>query len=740
MGAYSVNMNSELLAELARGLLQWYEFRPGCSILYDGTKEDHYVESLQGNDRQLSCVDISNGEIPESTFDYIVSITSLEKQPSPKDILVRWKKYLRPSGTLLLGLNNRLGIRYFCGDRDPYTKHNFDSIENYQHVYGNANKPFQGRMYSQTEIREMLSQAGWRKMKFFSVLPSLDSPSLLLDENAGSNEDLEGRITPVYNYPDTVFLEEETLYHTLLKEGMFHKTANAYLVECTMTGILSTVRQVTTSTERSRQDALLTIIYDNGTVKKKAAYPEGAIRLQQIAAASEDLAAHGLKVVPGHLEKNCYVMPYIEAETGQAYLKRLYHEDKEKFFLALNQFKDCILRSSEWISPDRNDGEGVTLRRGYVDLIPLNSFFVNGEFVFFDQEFCMPDYPANAILIRVVNSFYSQHPELYHSFPLHKMREFFGLDSNTDKWMDYDRKFITNLRRSSNLAAYHGKVWRNSTIVYNNRLYLNFPSISYQRIFVDALEGADTKKLILFGSGKYAQKFLEVYGNDYPVHAIVDNNPSCWGKKIKDITISSPKLLQSLSPGEYKVLVCIREYMSILEQLDDWGIREYSVFNPGQTYRQNLHPCQQKTDVKKRFHVGYIAGVFDLFHIGHLNLLRRAKEQCDYLIVGVVTDYGVRMGKKVEPFISFEERTEILRSCRYVDEVVEIPKDRPDTEDAWKMYHFDVQFSGSDYEHDPRWLEKKAFLEAHGATLVFFPYTQSTSSTRLKKLISKKLL
>ncbi|MBQ8698328.1 MAG: hypothetical protein IJ521_04960, partial [Schwartzia sp.] len=111
-----------------------------------------------------------------------------------------------------------------------------------------------------------------------------------------------------------------------------------------------------------------------------------------------------------------------------------------------------------------------------------------------------------------------------------------------------------------------------------------------------------------------------------------------------------------------------------------------------------------------------------------------------YLIVGVVTDYGVRTGKKVEPFIPFEERIEIVRSCQYVDKAVEIPKDRPDTEDAWRMYHFDVQFSGSDYEHDARWLEKKAFLEAHGATMVFFPYTESTSSTKLKKLIEKKLL
>ena len=82
----------------------------------------------------------------------------------------------------------------------------------------------------------------------------------------------------------------------------------------------------------------------------------------------------------------------------------------------------------------------------------------------------------------------------------------------------------------------------------------------------------------------------------------------------------------------------------------------------------------------------------------------------------------------------------MVRACRYVDEVVEIPFIHCDTEDAWRMYHFNVQFSGSDYEHDARWPEKKSFLEEHGATMVFFPYTESTSSTKLKKLIEKKLL
>ena len=138
--------------------------------------------------------------------------------------------------------------------------------------------------------------------------------------------------------------------------------------------------------------------------------------------------------------------------------------------------------------------------------------------------------------------------------------------------------------------------------------------------------------------------------------------------------------------------------------------------------------------------IGYTTGVYDMFHIGHLNILRRAKEQCEYLIVGVVSDEGVRIHKGTEPFVPFEERIEMVRSCRYVDEAVEIPYNFGGTRDAYRMYHFDCQFSGSDYVNDSDWLAEKEYLEKQGSTMVFFPYTESTSSTKLKKMINERLI
>ncbi|MDE6620060.1 MAG: adenylyltransferase/cytidyltransferase family protein [Lachnospiraceae bacterium] len=181
--------------------------------------------------------------------------------------------------------------------------------------------------------------------------------------------------------------------------------------------------------------------------------------------------------------------------------------------------------------------------------------------------------------------------------------------------------------------------------------------------------------------------------------------------------------------------------MPVVNQLHRAGIPNYSVYDPKASYREaeNAEREHQSAQTEnKKYNIGYVAGVFDLFHIGHLNLLRRAKEQCNYLIVGVVTDEGVIRHKKSSPKIPYEERIAIVRACRYVDEAVEIPLDQGDTDEAYRRYRFDAQFSGSDYADDPKWMAKRDFLQRHGADLVFFPYTEGVSTTQLKEVVDGK--
>ena len=133
--------------------------------------------------------------------------------------------------------------------------------------------------------------------------------------------------------------------------------------------------------------------------------------------------------------------------------------------------------------------------------------------------------------------------------------------------------------------------------------------------------------------------------------------------------------------------------------------------------------------------IGYTTGVFDLFHIGHLNILRRAKEQCDYLIVGVSTDELVEQYKNKRPIISFEERCEIVKAIRYVDEVV--PQTDREKFAAWKRLKFHKMFVGDDWKGSPLFTQLEEQFKPYGVEIVYFPYTTGTSSTFLKETLRK---
>ena len=145
--------------------------------------------------------------------------------------------------------------------------------------------------------------------------------------------------------------------------------------------------------------------------------------------------------------------------------------------------------------------------------------------------------------------------------------------------------------------------------------------------------------------------------------------------------------------------------------------------------------CSQGGIILKKYKIGYTTGVYDLFHIGHLNILRRAKEQCDFLIVGVSTDDLVENYKHKRPVIPFEERIEIVKAIRYVDEVV--PQTSMDKLEAWEKLHYNVLFHGSDWKGSSMYDEIEIRLKEAGVDLVFLPHTTGTSSTMLSDKLSK---
>lgn len=137
----------------------------------------------------------------------------------------------------------------------------------------------------------------------------------------------------------------------------------------------------------------------------------------------------------------------------------------------------------------------------------------------------------------------------------------------------------------------------------------------------------------------------------------------------------------------------------------------------------------------KKYETGYLMGVFDLFHTGHLNLIENAADRCEHLIVGVLSDEIVMEQKGQLPVIPLDDRMRIIAALKKVGKVVPVTDGMLSKVREWERLHFDCLFSGNDYEGDPLWELEKEELEKRGSTIEFFPYTEGTSTSLIKAKI-----
>ncbi len=746
------------------------------------------------------------------SYDIITAIDVISYAHNPAAMLRQARGLLRPEGRLLLAADNRLGIRYFCGDRDAFTWKTYDGIENYTHLQPWERTAMEGRSYAMSELEAFLEEAGFAHRRFYSVFPRLENPQLLLAHGYTPNEGLDIRLFPEYNSPETVFLLEEELYPSLLENGLLHAMANAFFVECPISGPFHPADQVTLSGERGPENAMATILKQGGKVEKRALYPAGQEKIRRLHENNRYLTGRGVPMIPGKIQGEAFVMPYVPGIPANDYLRGLLAADKEAFLVRLDELWKIILNSSEHAAPEEVDwekfepgwekrkkddpdrekwgrlarafgegpgGPGPILKRGYVDLVSLNCFYHKERFVFYDQELYLENVPARAILLRTIEFIYKFNDHLDGIIPRGELFARYGIGEYMGLYQRFVSLFLARLRADDGLSDYYKEGRRAYETVMENRRRLNYQAGSYEKIFRDIFHHTKGRRLYLFGAGKYARLFQERYGTLFPIAGCLDNDRERQGKEAWGLPVCGPEILDTMNPAAYKVMVCIRDYMPVVKQLMRRGIPNFSVYDPEKTYpcgmgvqtERQTFPRTENTgenglplpqgdgmpgraegsmpetaekDPKagaaslaweKPYNVGYVAGVFDMFHMGHLNLLRRAKEQCSHLIVGVVTDEGVIKHKRSRPRIPFQERLAIVAACRYVDEAVEIPLDQGDTDEAYRRYGFDVQFSGSDYADDPRWQAKREFLQRNGSDMVFFPYTEGVSTTMLKDML-----
>lgn len=738
----------KLVDELKKSLYSWYPFEKDANIVYavNGEKVDF---SIFSND----------------SVDYVVASFLIEKAADVLEVLGEIKRVLKPTGHLLLGTENRLGLRYFCGDHEPYSDKSFDGIEGYANYLSSDRANLDGRLYAAYEIKELLDSAGFSSRRQYSILPGLEMPQQMYASDYIPEEEIAIRFTGLYHNPDSVFLDEAKLYDGLIKNGMFHQMANAYLWDCSVNGDFYEINHVTTSMDRGPAKATATIIEKNGTVIKKALYEEGNSAIETLLANTREIELHGVKTVPlieVSFANGCkgVAMPYMKCETALTYLRRIFWEDIEKFKKETNRFIELILKSSE-PSERQVDGNelGSLYNKVYIDMVPLNCFYDGKDFVFYDQEYVEENYPIYMPILRALDIIYMGDRAMLEKLPIEYFLQESGVLDKINALRSMAVNYLAKLRSQDELAAFRAEHGADIASVNINRQKVNYSFEDYCKIFINLVDDCRDKDIYVFGAGLWARKFIAEYKDRCSIKNLLDNNPNNTDKVIDGVTVVGPEILKDCDLNKVKVIVCVKYYATILLQLKKCGVKNFGIYDPNADWsvlkgdeivlsdmristdlntkqKDDITDKANTTDLSnKKYKVGYVAGVFDLFHIGHLNVLRRAKEHCEYLIVGVVSDEQASKGKSRSPYINENERVEIVRACKYVDEAFILPIAASGTRDVYKRCHFDVQFSGSDYEHNMYWLGEQKWLRERGSDLVFFPYTQSTSSTKLKKVI-----
>ena len=504
------------LSELRTGILSWYDFKPQAEVLEIGagfgaltgrlcslcahvtaTERALYrAEAIVKRYEALDNLEVYAGDIAElefdRSFDYIVLVGLLERvgngasNPDPYAAYLKsLQKWLKPGGKILLAVENRFGLKYFCGAPEPHTNRAFDGLNHY--AQGTS-----GYSFSRQEMGKIVEQAGFQWHRFYYPLPDYKLPQLVYTDEYLPEKNLKERLIPYYRRSDTLVAEEQELYDDIVTNGVFPFFANSFLVECGEQGGPGQVLYAAVSTDRGEERSFATTIRKDGMVRKAPLYQKGRVNGEKLYECSRDLLSRGIPVVEHKMrEDGSLDMPYVPWPTLSNYIKSIMKDRTERVLQLIDRIYGYILQSSEQVATECNEllkrqlaaaqsreererlqqlDFGPVLKKAYMELITLNCFFneETDEFLYFDQEFVRENYPAKFVLFRAIHYIYCFTPGAEQACPLESLKVKYGMEDTWDIYLQEEIRFQSEVRKWEQYSQFYR--W---TQVDRNRLAEN---------------------------------------------------------------------------------------------------------------------------------------------------------------------------------------------------------------------------------------------------------------------------
>ncbi len=411
------------LSEMRQALFGWYDMPKDADVLelscgfgaLTGVLADraaHVAALDESLFRARACakrwekkenIDVYAGrlhDIPFSQrFDVIVLVDVLPRVANGDTSLAPYASYLKslldylkPQGRLLLAMDNRLGLKFACGARDPYSDELFGEL---------SENVGDGRLFTKTELADIFSAAGFTHWKYYYPLPDYRLPRFIFTDAALPDPFIGETMLPYDPMPDIRILPEAALYEDIVRNGLFPAVANSFLIECGMTEDFCRTESASMASDCVPAYSIATCREGEHFIKKPIV-PEAQQGIRAIAENLETLRQRGLDVVPFELQNEWLFMPRMEAPTLASWLKTATQKESGVVLAAMERLWAAILQSSPPVPNNKNcmkklDSQadwGVILNRAYLNMTPDNIFYQDGSLTFFNQGLFRENCPA----------------------------------------------------------------------------------------------------------------------------------------------------------------------------------------------------------------------------------------------------------------------------------------------------------------------------------------------------------
>ncbi len=473
------------LTHLRKNILNWYPFKEGSSVLEIGCGLGAITSVLCDKCQSVTAVELSrrrataallrcrereNLEIIvgnlndiefEKKFDYITLIGVLEYQGTFTDadnpyldFLMEIKKLLKPDGKLLIAIENKYGLKYWCGAREDHTGMPFEGMN--QYTLSNR----EVRTFARRELEELVKESGFGNTYFYYPMPDYKLPTVVYSQGSLPQNENMHNLEPYY-IPDrtTLVADEMEIYKDVIENGVFEFFANSFLVECSDSKDIGKIKQSCLASERRGKYQVATTFTRDGEVQKLALRKEGCAHVEQIMKNSIALARSGRKILPMQLRDGKLVSEFVTYELlEERLLDAVRRKNRFEFYRILDKVYEEILASSGQVAPeeniiyaldldnDRNSKKyGPILRIGYLDMILRNAFYVDGQILWFDQEWILECVPAGFILYRLFKELYAAYNWIDKVFSLQEVGEKYHLISAWNSYQMLEGLFLIDI-------------------------------------------------------------------------------------------------------------------------------------------------------------------------------------------------------------------------------------------------------------------------------------------------------